>query len=91
MIKFGKVIVMTVALSGAGIALAAAATVTNGDGSAQTIVVTEGASKQELVIAPGETVSFCPSGCFVTMPNGDREALNGGEAVIISGGQAKIK
>lgn len=91
MIKFGKVIGVTVALSGALIAYAAAATVTNSDGSAQTIVVTEGASKQELVIAPGDTVSFCPSGCFVTMPNGDREALSGSEAVTISGGQAKIK
>ncbi len=91
MIKFGKVMVMTVVISGAMNALAMAATVTNGDSTAQTIVVTEGASKHELVIAPGETVNFCPSGCFVTMPGGDREALNGSEAVTISGGQAKIK
>lgn len=68
-----------------------AATVANNDTSAQTIVVTEGASKREMLVAPGETVEFCEAGCFVTFPNGDREALKGDEAITISGGKAAFK
>lgn len=67
-----------------------AASVVNKDGEAQTIVVTEGSSKSELLVGPGETVEFCSGGCFVTFPNGDREALTGGETIEIVGGQAKI-
>lgn len=68
-----------------------AATVANNDSSAQTIVVTEGASKREMLVAPGETVDFCNGGCFVTFPNGDREALKGDETITISGGKATIQ
>jgi plastocyanin len=56
-----------------------------------TIAVTEGGDRSELTIAPGETVEFCPNACFVTMPNGDREALTGSETIEISGGAAKIR
>ena len=45
----------------------------------------------EIAIGAGDTVQFCPNGCFVTMPNGDREALNGSETIEISGGIGKIK
>jgi hypothetical protein len=68
-----------------------AASAVNLDSETQTIVVTEGGSRQQIDIAPGETVDFCSNGCFVTLPNGDREALTGGETVEISGGTAKIK
>ena len=77
------------AVSFAAPALAASAV--NLDNATQTIVVTEGGNRQELDIAPGETVNFCPNGCFVTLPNGDREALTGAETVEISGGSATIK
>lgn len=68
-----------------------AASAVNLDSEPRTLVVTEGGSKQELAVGAGETVEFCPSGCFVTLPNGDREALTGGETIEISGGAAKIK
>lgn len=68
-----------------------AASVTNKDSESRTLIVTEGGSKTELVLAAGETIEFCASGCFVTMPNGDREALSGGEAIEISGGRAEFK
>ncbi len=68
-----------------------AASVTNNDGEAHTLIVTEGGTKSELVLSSGETVEFCAGGCFVTMPNGDREALSGGEAVEITGGRAEFK
>lgn len=68
-----------------------AASVINRDADAQTLIVTEGADKAELVVGAGETVEFCTSGCFVTMPNGDRQALTGSETVEISGGVASIK
>jgi len=68
-----------------------AASAVNLDSEPRTLIVTEGGSKSELSLAAGETVEFCASGCFVTMPNGDREALTGSETVEISGGVGKIK
>ena len=68
-----------------------AASVVNKDSEARTIVVTEGSSKSELLVGPGETLEFCTGGCFVTFPNGDREALAGSETIEIVGGKAVFK
>jgi hypothetical protein len=70
---------------------ASAASAVNLDGEPRTLIVTEGGSRTELALAAGETVEFCPSGCFVTMPNGDLEALTGVETIEISGGVARIR
>lgn len=78
---------LLLAFSGA----AHAASAVNLDSETRTLIVTEGGSKSELALNAGETVEFCPNGCFVTMPNGDREALTGTETVEISGGVAHIK
>jgi hypothetical protein len=75
------------AMSGMG----TAASAVNRDSEPRTLIVTEGGNKSELALAAGETVQFCPAGCFVTMPNGDREALTGNETIEISGGVARIK
>lgn len=85
-----KTIVATLAVLAAA-ASAQAASAVNLDSEPRTLIVTEGGSKSELPIGAGETVDFCPSGCFVTMPNGDIEALTGSETVEISGGVARIK
>ena len=71
--------------------VANAASVINRDAGPVTLMVTEGSDKVELSVGPGETVEFCASGCFITMPNGDREVLTGAETVEISGGAASIK
>ena len=68
-----------------------AATAVNLDSEPRTLIVTEGSNKSELALGGGETADFCPNGCFVTMPNGDIEALTGGETVEISGGAGRIK
>ncbi|TPI15950.1 hypothetical protein FJW06_06490 [Mesorhizobium sp. B4-1-3] len=68
-----------------------AASAINRDAQTRTLVVTEGGAKSELTLAAGETVEFCSNGCFVTLPNGDLEALTGSETVEISGGAARIK
>lgn len=78
---------LVLAMSGA----ASAASIINRDADPQTVVVTEGGDKSELTVGPGETVDFCAGGCFVTMPNGDREALTGSETVEISGGAGTIR
>lgn len=75
----------------AAMASAGAASVVNRDSETRTLIVTEGGSKSELALAAGETVDFCPSGCFVTMPNGDLEALSGGETVEIVDGVGRVK
>jgi hypothetical protein len=85
-----KSVVVAVALLAAASAAEAASAV-NLDSEPRTLIVTEGGNKSELALAGGETVDFCPSGCFVTMPNGDIEALSGGETVEISGGVGRIK
>jgi len=76
-------------LAASGSAFAASAV--NKDSETRTLIVTEGGSKSELALAGGETVEFCPNGCFVTLPNGDLEALTGSETIEISGGVARIK
>jgi hypothetical protein len=85
-----KSFVAAVALLAVGGAAHGASAV-NLDADTQTLIVTEGGSKTELSLAGGETVEFCTGGCFVTMPNGDREALTGSETVEISGGVGRIK
>ncbi len=84
-----SLLVAAAILTASGSAFAASAV--NLDNEPRTLIVTEGGSKQELAIAPGETVEFCSGGCFVTLPNGDREALTGVETIEISGGAARIK
>jgi len=63
----------------------------NKDSEPRTLIVTENGTRSELTLAPGETVEFCSSGCFVTMPNGDRLALTGSEDVEISGGGGRVR
>ena len=87
MLKICAATLMLAAIGGQ----AFAASAVNLDSEPRTLIVTEGGSKSELAVGAGETVEFCPSGCFVTLPNGDREALTGSEVIEISGGQAKIK
>ena len=85
-----KTLVATLALAAAA-STAQAASAVNLDQQPRTLIVTEGGSKSELALGAGETVDFCPSGCFVTMPNGDIEALTGSETVEISGGVGRVK
>jgi hypothetical protein len=89
-LQMWKSLVVAVAFTAAsGSAFAASAV--NKDAETRTLIVTEGGGKKELALAGGETVEFCQSGCFVTLPNGDLEALTGSETVEISGGVAHIK
>ncbi len=78
---------MAVAISGG----AHAASITNQDSESHTLTVTEGGTQEQLQLAPGDTVEFCPTGCFVTMPSADREALTGAETIDIVGGKAVYK
>ena len=85
--KFGLALSGLLATGG----MAIAASVVNLDAEPRTLIVTEGGSKSELAVAAGQTVEFCANGCFVTLPNGDREALTGTEIIEISGGAARIR
>ena len=85
-----KSVIVAAALLALG-STAFSASAVNLDAEPRTLIVTEGGSKTELALGSGETVEFCQGGCFVTMPNGDREALTGTETIEISGGVARIK
>lgn len=86
-----KIIMMGIALIMALIGGATAASITNKDAQSQVLVVTEAGVKIDMVIEAGATVNFCPAGCFVTMPSGDRETLIGSEDIEIVNGGAIIK
>jgi hypothetical protein len=79
----------------AGIAAAAgpadAATIINRDSQSYLLKITESGQQSEVGIAAGESIEVCGSGCFLTLPNGDRETLAGPETVEITGGKASIK
>jgi hypothetical protein len=87
MLKFCVATAMLLAASGQALAASA----TNLDSEPRSLLVTEGGNQTELVVGAGETVEFCLTGCFVTMPNGDREALTGSEIIEIANGVAKIR
>lgn len=86
-----KTIIFGLVLSVAMIGSAAAASITNKDAQSQVLIVTEAGDKIEMVVEAGATVNFCPTGCFVTMPSGDRETLAGSETLDIVNGAAVIK
>lgn len=85
-----KISVAALALLTSGVSAFAASAV-NLDNESRTLIVTEGGNRQEIVVGAGETIQFCSGGCFVTMPDGDRQALTGGETIEISGGAGSIK
>ena len=86
-----KLFLIAVATLGLSAAAASAATVVNMDDKDYMLTVTEGGERSEVGLGAGQTLSLCNAGCFLTLPNGDREALSGNETVEISGGRAKIK
>jgi hypothetical protein len=86
-----KTLILGFLTSMAMIAGANAASITNKDAQPQVLIVTEAGNKIEMVVEAGATVSFCPAGCFVTMPSGDRETLAGSESIEIINGAAVIK
>lgn len=79
-------------LFSAGMASGAfAASVVNNGSSAVVLQVVEGGSRVELAVEAGASESFCPSGCFVTLPNGDRIGLEGGETIEIKDGAVTVQ
>lgn len=89
--KTMKTIVLAASLFSMASGASLAASLVNRDAEPHRLLVTEGGSQSELVVGPGETVEFCAEGCFVTMPNGDREVLTGSETVEISGGKGRTR
>ena len=68
-----------------------AATIVNAGTEPMMVTVTEGADRSEVEIAPAESMDFCLSGCFVTLPNGDRHVLKGTETLELREAGATIK
>jgi hypothetical protein len=70
---------------------AGSAAVTNLDSAPVMLLVTEQGTRTELVVPAGETIEFCLTGCFVTFPDGDKEALSGSETIELLGGDASVR
>lgn len=71
--------------------LASAASVHNAGPSSVVLVVVEDGNKMEVPLDVGGSETICPAGCFLTLPNGDRIGLAGGETVEIVDGVATVK
>lgn len=82
--------ILTACLAMVAATPAVAATVTNLDDAAHTLIVTEGGAQLDVPVGAGETVEICPSGCFVTLPNGDRAVLTGSDRLEIEDGRGRI-
>lgn len=80
-------VVIVMALCGG----AHSADIVNNDETAYTLEITENGERLDVVVDAGQTVSVCQSGCFLTAPNGDRIALQGGESISLVGGVATIQ
>ena len=68
-----------------------AASVHNAGPSSIVLVVVEDGNKMEVPIDAGGSETICPTGCFLTLPNGDRIGLAGGETIEIVDGIATVK
>jgi hypothetical protein len=68
-----------------------AASVHNAGPSSVVLIVVEDGNKMEVPLDAGGAETICPSGCFLTLPNGDRIGLAGGETVEIVDGVATVK
>lgn len=78
-----------VAISAAG--AVAAATLTNSGSSTVTVQVADSGGRFDVSLEPGASEDVCPSGCFVTLPNGDRIGLGGQEKLDIKDGSASVE
>lgn len=87
MIKFLAATAVLVSVAGG----AFAASVSNTGSSPVVLTVVEDGNRTEVAIDAGASETICPSGCFLTLPNGDRIGLEGGEIVEIKDGAATIK
>ncbi|MFA7415420.1 MAG: hypothetical protein WC048_13150 [Rhizobium sp.] len=83
--------VLTLLFSASAASGVLAASVTNNGAATVVLQVVEDGARIELAVDAGATETFCPSGCFVTLPNGDRIGLEGGESVEIKDGTATVK
>ncbi|MDH4412455.1 MAG: hypothetical protein QE484_04070 [Rhizobium sp.] len=81
------VVVGSILVAGPGLA----ASVVNTGSAAVVLVVVEDGTRTELSLDAGGSDTICSSGCFLTLPNGDRIGLAGGETVEIKDGIATIK
>ncbi len=87
MIKLLAVTAVLVSVAGG----AFAASVSNTGSSPVVLTVVEDGNRTEVAIDAGASETICPSGCFLTLPNGDRIGLEGGETVEIKDGAATVK
>ncbi|MGV8936696.1 MAG: hypothetical protein ACOH2J_06205 [Allorhizobium sp.] len=84
-------LVSVVAVSLAPVWQAYAASVTNKGDTAIVLTIVEGGNRMDVALDAGASDTICPAGCFVTLPNGDRLGLEGGETVEIQNGNATVK
>lgn len=70
---------------------ATAAMLVNDGADPVVVQVSEASGRMDVSLDPGASEEVCPSGCFLTLPSGDRIGLAGGETVEIRDGTAHIQ
>ena len=71
--------------------LCSAATIKNVGPNSQNIIVTEGGEQHNIIIEPNQSQSICPKGCFITLVNGDKFALDGSETIEVVEGTINFR
>ncbi len=71
--------------------LVQAATLINVGSEPVVVQVSESSGRMDVSLDPGSQEDVCPTGCFLTLPSGDRIGLAGGETVEIDKGTAHIR
>lgn len=74
-----------------GFDIAAAATLSNTGANQIVVQITDENGRYDLSLDAGASEDVCPSGCFLTLPNGDRIGLSGPEKVKINGASASVE
>lgn len=89
-LNFGMMIALAgLAAASAGPSLAAS--VKNSDAETVVLKIVENGKGSEIMLRSGQEEQICPEGCFLSLPNGDRIGLSGGENVEIIKGGAVLK
>ncbi|EJF89019.1 hypothetical protein [Bartonella tamiae] len=68
-----------------------AATLVNSDTETQTLIITEGSSRRDVLLKTDQKVDICSKGCFITFPNGDRFAIKAEDNISIIRGRARFQ
>ncbi|MGL2348973.1 hypothetical protein ACOWKN_02575 [Helicobacter pylori] len=68
-----------------------AATVKNNGLTVQLFIVAEGSARSNISLDPGQMITVCTKGCFITFSNKDKFAIKADDTIEIDEGRVFFK